>query len=171
MTILDPIRSEAEEREQRRASLLLTLLVIIVVAACIFFSFVIFIPSTKQILVGSVSDFPINQPVERVVPQLSMTSFIRGRPDVSEDLIYVTHRANGTWQALLGIDVQSGCFLLWNSDRQRFEDGCSGRSYDLQGQNISEDRRQPDMAQLPVEVESNLVYVVDRLCTEARPCP
>jgi hypothetical protein len=169
MTLLDPQRTEREEREMRRAGRLLLLTMLVVVGACGFFLYTIIVPGRTLHLVGSIGDFALDQPADRAVPKLSMSSFIELRPNVSQDVVFVTREAAG-WTAVLGLDIRSGCFISWNAAGQVYQDACTGRSYDRAGRNLSGDVNELDLVRLPVEVRDGQVYVEDRICREGEAC-
>ena len=171
MTILDPAQTEREERSLRIAKLLIITMVVVVTAACIFFLYLIVVPSPTRYALGPAADFPTDVPVERNVPELSISTFIELRPKVSQDIVFVTHKADGSWLGLLGVDTDSGCFLRWDEQQQSYLDACSGRSYTRQGINRAGDVRVLRMLPLPITVQDGTVLIEDRVCQEGRPCP
>ena len=131
MTMLDPYEAARKEQSRRRATRLLSVVLGLSGLFCVFLLVNIISPPPKHITLGQVDDFPVGETVTRAVPRLDVSTTIQNRPPVSEDILYITHFADGSWRAVLGWDSQSGCIV--RPADSGFVDPCSGRIYDQQG--------------------------------------
>ena len=168
MTMIDPVAADRLERSRRRAILILTAALGLAGLFCAFMAVNIINPPARLTSLGSVGQFPIGATVPISVPKLKVSSNIMNRPVASEDPLYVTRRADGTWRVILGWDSQTGCIVQPNEAGAGFTDTCSGHIYDADGY-LTSDRTRLRLGSLPVEVEGDQVRVRDEFLPDERP--
>ena len=149
MTMLDPVAADRLERSRRRAILILTSALGLAGVFCLFMSINIINPPSRLTPLGNISQFPAGQTVIMSVPKLKVSDNIQNRPIASEDPLYVTRRADGTWRAILAWDSQTGCIVQPNEAGTEFTDSCSGNVYDADGY-LTSGRTRLRLGSLPV---------------------
>ncbi|MBA3945169.1 MAG: hypothetical protein H0X37_11475 [Herpetosiphonaceae bacterium] len=121
----------------------------------------------KLVRLGPVTKFVAGQPVDVAVKELETSKLIPNRSVLSEDVIYVAKQADGSYQALLGVDPVNGCFLSWHTDQQQYRAGCTDATYDINGLNqnrLATSTSKPvDMVALPTQVQANQLFLEDRI--------
>ncbi len=167
MTMIDPVAAERMERSRRRAVRLLTIVLGLTGLFCAFLFFTIINPPARLTALGPVSRFPVGTTVQIAVPRLNVSDTLQSRQPVSEDPLFVTQRADGTWRAILGWDSQTGCIVEPSADGATFTDACSGHVYDADGYLISENRGLR-LGSLPVVIEGDQVRVRDQFLPDPR---
>ena len=167
MTMLDPVAAERMERSRRRAVRILSIALGLAGLFCVFLFFSIINPPARARAVGKVSSFPIGTTVQISVPRLNVSDTLRNRPSASEDPLFVTRRADGTWRVILGWDSQTGCIVEPSADGTTFTDGCSGHVYDADGYLVSEDRGLR-LGSLPVQIAGEEVRIQDQFLPDPR---
>ncbi|HYF61666.1 MAG TPA: hypothetical protein VD886_02565 [Herpetosiphonaceae bacterium] len=168
MTMIDPVAADRLERSRRRAILILSAALGLAGLFCAFMSVNIINPPARLAELGNVSQFPSGETVALSIPKLKVSDNIQNRPVASEDPLYVTRRADGTWRAILAWDSQTGCIVQPNEAGTEFTDTCSGHIYDADGYLTSEPTRLR-LGSLPVVVEGDQVRVRDEFLPDARP--
>ena len=161
---------QQQERRQRLLFALFGLALTIALVSFCFVGFQIVARSPREIDAGRVSDYVDNVPRRFAVEKLDVSTWSQRRMDVSDDIIFVMREQDGTWRALLGLDMRTGCFLSWDADNQLFvspsDPQCLSTRYTpdgryLDGVEISEPPR--PMAELRLEIRDGMVVVFDSL--------
>jgi hypothetical protein len=165
MSMIDPYEAARLEQSRRRAIRLLSIVMLFAAGFCAYMVFGILTPRGQSRDLGSVNEFKVGETVMRPVRKLTVSDTIQNRPLASEDPLYITRRADGSWQALLAWDSLSGCIV--QPQAGAFVDSCSGHVYDLDGYVIGEQRRLR-LGSLPVEISDGRVLVRDSLLRAER---
>ncbi len=161
---------QQQERQQRLLFALFGLALTIALVVFCFVGFHIVARSPREIDAGRVNEYVDNVPRRFAVEKLDVSTWAQRRMDVSDDIIFVMREQDGTWRALLGLDMRTGCFLSWDRDDQLFvapsDPQCLDTRYTpdgryLDGFEISEPPR--PMAELRMEIRDGSVIVFDSL--------
>lgn len=164
--------TEREFREARLRRIAYVVFGVSMLLSAIICSVVLFLSLTAgnpRRLVGNEGDFVIGQVSEVPVKRLELTQLLPNKPNWSQDIIFVIKQPDSTYRAYLGLDPQSGCKLNWRNTK--FVDSCSQASYSSSGRNVElvqtlngplNATQAAEMIELPVQVESGKVYVVDQ---------
>ncbi len=169
-------RTEAELREERTHRLLYGLFGIsmfLSVVVCSVILFFMLAPEQSKRRLGHNTDFVVGQVVEVPVNQLNTSRILPQAPNWSDDIIFVVKQPDHSYRAFLAIDPVTGCKLNWRDQTKAFVDTtCSQTNYSMTGRNKSQPTTlssQPQhMIELPVEVQDNAVYVIDRILRRDR---
>lgn len=167
MTMIDPVAAERLERSRRRAIRLLTIVLSLTGVFCFFLLISIINPPAQLTPLGRIKDFPVGTTIQMSVPKLTVSDTIQNRQLASEDPVFVTQRADGTWRVILGWDSQSGCIVQPSPNGATFTDGCSGHVYDADGFLISESRLLR-LGSLPVQIDGEQVRIRDEFIPDQR---
>ncbi|HEY1012372.1 MAG TPA: hypothetical protein VGE07_06660 [Herpetosiphonaceae bacterium] len=166
MSMLDPYEAARIERSRRRAIRLLSIVLLLASGFCFYLFVGILNPRGQTRAIGTLNEYAVGVTTQRAVRKLSASDTIMNRPEVSEDPIFVTRRADGTWRAILAWDSQSGCLV--EPQAEVFVDACSGNVYDANGYSIGANTRLR-LGSLPVEVgEDGSVVIRDQLLRDER---
>lgn len=166
MSMLDPFEAARIDRSRRRAIRLLSVVLLLAAGFCFYLFIGILNPRGQTRAIGSINEYPVGVTTQRAVRKLNSSDTIQNRPEVSEDPIFVTRRADGTWRAILAWDSQTGCIV--EPQQTVFVDACSGRVYDDNGYAIGQNARLR-LGSLPVEVgEDGSVVIRDQLLRDER---
>lgn len=134
MTILDPVEDQRRDQSRQRAVRILSLVLALTGLFCVFLFTKIVSPPAGRVNLGSVERFQPGTTTQIAVPRLDVSTTLQRRPDgMSDDPIFITHYADGSWRALLGWDSLTGCIVQPNADATEFRDACSSEVYDAQG--------------------------------------
>ncbi len=156
-----------EERTRRLLYLFFGASMFVSVAICGVILLLVLSPPREERLLGRVNQFAVGEVVAVPVKRLELTKVLPKAPSWSESIVYVVKQPNETYQAFLSLDPVSGCKLNWRSETQRFVDNCSATMYTLSGRNATDaatlSSTPTNMLEMPVEVQGDSVYVVDRL--------
>jgi len=152
----------------RRLYMLFAVSMVLTAIICMIVGYLILVPETRLIRLGSVSKFAGagDAPVDVAVKQLGISTLIPNRPTLSEDVIFVV-RDGEQLRAFLGTDPSSGCFLSWREERQVFADSCAQHTYGFTGRNTNQlatrASKPVNMVELPVTVRNNVLFAEDRI--------
>lgn len=156
-----------EERNRRLMYVLFTASLLISALICSAILFFVLVPRQEKRLVGGEAKFVVGKVAEVPVERLELSKLLPNTPQWSEDIIFVVKQQDASYRAFLALDPASGCKLNWRDQEQQFIDNCSQATYSLAGRNrkgIATLSSQPQhMIELPVEVESGEVYVLDQM--------
>lgn len=167
--------TEKEGREERKQRVLVATLIVAILANVLitcFLGWQILMPGPREIAVGQKADYVANVPRQFEVEKLDVSDLVRNRMMVSEDIFFVVQDDVGNWYALLGLDVQTGCFIHWEEEENRFAapDGdpkCLQARYALDGswvsgaEHESGEPLQP-MLRLKMKFVDDEVFVIDK---------
>lgn len=155
------------ERTRRLLYLFFGVSMFVSVAICSVILFLVLSPPNEERLLGRVNQFAVGEVVAVPVRRLELTKLLPKAPSWSESIVYVVKQPNESYQAFLSLDPVTGCKLNWRSETQRFVDNCSSTMYTLSGRNATDaatlSSRPTHMLEMPVEVQGDGVYVLDRL--------
>src|SRR5262245_61260210 len=112
------IQINNQERQQRLALFIFALVVLGVAAFCGMIGWSMLARGPRAIPAGRVEEYTTNVPRRMEVKKLAVSSWIRRRPEGSEDVVFVMHDQDGAWHAYLGMDTLTGCFLSWDPGSQ-----------------------------------------------------
>lgn len=156
-----------EERNRRLMYVLFTVSLLISGLICGAILFMVLVPRQEKRLVGGTSTFVAGEVAEIPVERLELSKLLPNAPQWSEDIIFVVKQQDESYRAFLALDPSTGCKLNWRDNEQQFIDNCSQVTYTLAGRNsngVTTLSSQPQhMIELPVEVESGDVYVLDQM--------
>lgn len=163
-------QTETDFREDRRRRLmyvLFTFSLLVSALICGAILFFVLVPRQEKRLVGGESSFVAGEVSEVPVERLELSKLLPNAPQWSEDIIFVIKQQDESYRAFLALDPSTGCKLNWRDSEQHFIDNCSQATYTLAGRNqggVTTLSSQPQhMIELPVEVESGEVYVLDQM--------
>lgn len=171
MSLRERVEQEARrEHQQRLAMVGIGTLLVLALAVFCFVGVQIVTPEQREIDAGLVTEYVDNVPRRFEVEQLSVSLWAERRQDVSDDIIFVMREQDGTWRALLGLDMRTGCFLHWEEATQLFESPsspeCLNARYTPDGRFLDGlpigDSPKP-MAELKLEIRDDQVVVIDSL--------
>jgi hypothetical protein len=156
-----------EERTRRLMYILFSVSMLISALICATILFFILAPAQGKRLVGGETEFIAGEVAEVPVKRLELSKLLPNAPQWSEDIIFVVKQNDASYRAFLALDPKTGCKLNWRDRDQHFIDNCSQTTYNASGRNqngVTTLSSQPQhMIELPVEVESGEVYVLDQM--------
>lgn len=155
------------ERQRRWLYGLFGLAMSLSLAICTLIGFQVLNPPPGRRLVGTVDDFVPGRVTEVAVPRLEITQLLPGAPAWSDNIVFVLRHPDDAYTAFLGFDPVSGCKLNWRSASQTFYDLCTNVHYNLAGSNQSQpaslSATPARLIELPVQIEGQQVYILDRI--------
>lgn len=168
-------QTESDLREDRRRRILYLFFGVSITLSAVICGVVLWLvvnPPAGRRLVGREIDFAPGQVAEVAVERLELTKIMPSGPTWSDNIVFVIRRADDSYNAFLGYDPVSGCKLNWGTDSQTFYDSCSNTHYNIAGSNETQVASLAGaparMIEVPVEIESGNVYIIDRILRRDR---
>ncbi len=170
MVFEEEVQRYSEERKHRFWSALVGLSLILLTLVFCFTAYQIITPEPRELDAGLGESYTDNVPKRFAVEQLAVSEWAERRMNVSEDIVFVMRDSDGTWYALLGVDMRTGCFLHWDEEIAMYASPsdlqCLETYYTPYGQHYdSMPTSEPPkpMARLRVELREGRVVVLDSL--------
>lgn len=156
-----------QERTRRLLYLVFGVSMFLSLAICGVLLFLVTTPREQSRLLGRAGQFAVGEVVAVPVARLEFTKMLPNAPAWSESIVYVVKQPNASYQAFLSVDPVSGCKINWRPAAKRFVDDCSSTAYTVSGRNdtgtASQSATPQNMIEMPVEVQGDQVFVVDRM--------